>query len=316
MLDRNQLASCIVRTRIVLKGLLNDSLRRGSWLFSRPGSAWSAIPLRTADDVSLHREPSLPFRLLVPHSRIHIAPMISRASPNFLAIACMASLEQEKDASESSQVIHDVCQQYYDGMILDSAADFFGLAHPANPALLHADPYCEAWPWQPVSLAAASAYYRQGIEREYRQYASNEMQIEYPWYYGQVSKKKIRFEASRLCSVMASITSRGYCFADSNDGDIVGWLMIDGPNWHVHVHSGLHRLATLTGLLYRVLPIRIQKVIYRDQIKTWPNVRSGLFTAAEADTVFQSCFTSHMACPEDSWYQDKLPNRYHDLGLL
>ncbi|MDM7938438.1 MAG: hypothetical protein QUV06_13405 [Cyanobium sp. CZS 48M] len=242
--------------------------------------------------------------------------MVSAASPNFLAMAALESLDQSELMPSSNQIMYDTCLLYYNSMTLISAADFFGLPHPVNPELLDSEPFCEAWPWQSVSVDAAGAIYRQGIDLEYAHHAPRHVPIEYPWYYGPVSEDKINLETSRLTKTIASILSKGYVFNDTIDGDITGWLLVDGPDWCVHVHSGLHRLAALTGLLFPVLPIRIEQVLYSDEIMTWPNVESGLFTRTEAGNIFRSCFTSHMACSAQSWYQKKLPNRYHELGIL
>ncbi|MNL59036.1 hypothetical protein D3C87_1827260 [compost metagenome] len=98
-------------------------------------------------------------------------------------------------------------------------------------------------------------------------------------------------EFRRLTGIYDAIAREGYRRSDAPDGDIKGVVLVGGDGFRVLVTAGHHRASALTALGKDTAPIRIDNpVVRRSEAGAWPNVRSGLFSEAQALAVFDRLF--------------------------
>lgn len=112
-------------------------------------------------------------------------------------------------------------------------------------------------------------------------------------FFGPVSQAKGELEFKRLVELFNSVRTNGYvCGQASEDGDIRGRLLARGSAWKVKILRGEHRAAALAALGRDTLPIRFDSrlVVRREEVDSWPNVRSGLFSREQALSVFDRMF--------------------------
>ena len=110
--------------------------------------------------------------------------------------------------------------------------------------------------------------------------------------YPLVSKERAAFEAKLLFDLYNSIKTKGYIESKTASYDPVGAMVaIDSDsNWCWAVSAGIHRCCVLSLLNIPSINVMIKKVIYRDDVESWPNVRNGLYTKEAALKVFDHMF--------------------------
>jgi len=110
--------------------------------------------------------------------------------------------------------------------------------------------------------------------------------------YPLVSKERAVFEAKLLFSLYKSIKSKGYIESKNTNYDPVGAVVaIDSDsNWCWAVSAGIHRCCVLSVSNIPSINVMVKKVIYREDVEFWPNVRNGLYTKEAALKVFDHMF--------------------------
>lgn len=102
-----------------------------------------------------------------------------------------------------------------------------------------------------------------------------------------LSDKKIDVETKRLIDVYRSIKKNGYDIKKSIEAD----LLIRGDEYRWVIIHGHHRAAALEtiGTSDKII-VKIRNIIRIDEVKYWPEVKSGVFTIEEAIKVFCNVF--------------------------
>mgnify|MGYP007011832300 FL=1 len=186
-----------------------------------------------------------------------------------------------------------------------SAAASMGLADPDTPpqageaGLAGLGPLEAVAPWWPDTgggmPAAVAAHIRHRTAVENRESGISGLGAEGGViFFGPVSARKGQVEYDRLIRVWASIRDRGYLRAgDDPHGDVTGSLLLRGTAGEhaVLIGAGQHRLAALAALGARSVPVRLlrnvsPRVVRREDVASWPHVRSGLFRREEALALF------------------------------
>lgn len=171
--------------------------------------------------------------------------------------------------------------------------------------------------WQPQTAAQVLGFVGNGNSKIH---GLPKTQFVYPWeainpeirelrlkivefvYYDQQSKKKksikseklfgpsnafvLKNEAHRLISVYRSIIKNGYIRNNSNYGDIHCYVLVDGKNYVFLINGGTHRMAAVSALGYKNVPIRVAQIIRKEDASCWPHVKNGLFSYNEAMYIF------------------------------
>jgi len=137
--------------------------------------------------------------------------------------------------------------------------------------------------------------------------------IEKGWtWIGPVDNVKLSIEAKRLTNLLQSIQKDGYMRNDENDGDIVANLLVNEQNeWVWQSIGAQHRASVLSALDLKNIPIRVHKVIRRQDVEFWPNVLNKMFTVNEALNVFDMIFNasfSHITSNWDNYISEQKAN--------
>ena len=167
-----------------------------------------------------------------------------------------------------------------------------GLEGPAvSPALAAAPPLGLVMPWQAWTPAEAEKRWASFIELDNREHGTK-LGIGAGWKaWGPIEPAVALQEFRRLTGIYDAIAREGYRRSDAPDGDIKGVVLVGGDGFRVLVTAGHHRASALTALGKDTAPIRIDNpVVRRSEAGAWPNVRSGLFSEAQALAVFDRLF--------------------------
>jgi len=110
--------------------------------------------------------------------------------------------------------------------------------------------------------------------------------------YPLVNRERATFEAKLLFKLYNSIRSKGYVESKNKHHDPVGAIIaIDSDsNWCWAVSAGIHRCCVLSLSNIPSINVMVKKVLYREDVDSWPNVRNGLYTRDAALKVFDHMF--------------------------
>ncbi len=94
----------------------------------------------------------------------------------------------------------------------------------------------------------------------------------------------------RLSKVVHSIQSSGYRGHAYLDGDIEVEALVTGDSFRFHVLNGNHRAAALSALGWQSIPVRVRRLVFREEFAFWPKVQDGTFSPREALAIFDRFF--------------------------
>ena len=190
-------------------------------------------------------------------------------------------------------------KRFYADFQPQSMAEVLGLDHPEMhqiPAMATVMPW---WPDDPATMLRRVAHDPEakillGIEALH---FGVRVEGNYGWqYFGPLSQDVAEMEFTRLINVYESIKKHGYRL--KRGIPIHGEFLISGDDWVWVALGGKHRMSALVALGWDCLPVTTKArygshMVERDQVESWPNVVSGLFTVNEALAVFDARLASH-----------------------
>lgn len=238
------------------------------------------IPLLSLKTIG--RSSRLPVLAICRFEDLRLGPGNESALPNpfFLAAEALSEGSGEKAV--------DILSLYYHRVRFKSWGEFLGCTKKQEARVQDYSPLAEVWPWtKKTQEIFAVNDYKKAIDREFKNYGAIS-DGDYSFYFGPVSKKKIRWELDRLLSVIDSIKKRGYTRSNCIDGDIAGWLLLHEGERVVHIHGGIHRIAALWALGYDKVLIRIDGVYDCAQMSDWQAVNDGTYTHSMVTRVFKN----------------------------
>lgn len=98
----------------------------------------------------------------------------------------------------------------------------------------------------------------------------------------------------RLLATYMLLSQYGYQPEIFPDGYIQGYLLKDGSDYRFYVNEGQHRMAAVGLLGFKTIKARFNPdflpVVDLKNIKTWPQVRRGLYSEGAAERVFRYYF--------------------------
>lgn len=211
-----------------------------------------------------------------------------------------ARLSRSKEGQISEEKMAEVLKLYYHSVIPKNAAELMGLSadsllseHPAWSIVMPWDTETID-EWKPL-VAAAEKFnnYQNGLN----------LSIEEGWtWIGPTSENKRAIEVRRLSSLLASVLDKGYLRNDKRDGDISAVLLVNEENeWVWQSINAQHRAAVVAAIGLEAVPIRVSRVIRREEAAFWPNVMSGLYTKDEAVQVFDTIFQGNYRHVTEKW---------------
>lgn len=180
--------------------------------------------------------------------------------------------------------------QFYRDWRPQSAAVVLGLGD-AVPGLSAAPPLGFVLPWSSLTPKQAEARWVGMIEADNREHGAGADAAAGWKGWGPVSDAVGRLEYRRLVGVYESIRQSGYRRSDEDNGDIKAAVLCRGGVHVVLVTAGHHRAAAAAALGMQTVPVRIDNaLVRREDVRHWPNVRSGLYGEAAALALFDRLF--------------------------
>lgn len=114
-------------------------------------------------------------------------------------------------------------------------------------------------------------------------------------HFGPLTSSQVAIEMERLQSASNSIIQYGYLPELHYDGYVRGFFLVRGSDYRFMVTSGKHRMPAISeGMLSEIdviiEPNNFLPIVDIDDLKDWPQVRSGLYSETEASALFNSYF--------------------------
>ena len=187
------------------------------------------------------------------------------------------------NSKEKFSTIKSILKKYYKCVQPDNIYEWYGLNNEDAPKLSGVPIWAIPEPWKPVTIEKKTRSMQSVALNENKKNGKTLSIFHGDKCFGPVSEEKLCLEAERLKIVMSSIHRKGFQRYDGPDGDIEAQIfMLEDGQWRWMVTRGLHRAAVLAALDWQCIPVRVLSIIYRRDADIWPNVLSGLYTAAGA----------------------------------
>ncbi len=224
-----------------------------------------------------------------------------------------ATIAKDKKESIAKHCIYDILKQYYAKVNPLTAGDLAGVS--SNSKLYDYPSWALVMPWD-IHLPEYQLNKITRIVRMENSKINRNASINNGWAWtGPAGEIKCDVEAIRLINILNSINKHGYKRQDGRDGDIRAILLVNESNkWIWQSTGGQHRAAVLCAIGYEHIPVRIHRVIRREEVRFWPNVVNGLYSVEDARQVFDNIFQGNFAHVTSRWddylksYRSSLPN--------
>ena len=125
------------------------------------------------------------------------------------------------------------------------------------------------------------------MEKEARQHGKRGQEYLFWPFAGPVSLERGELEFQRLKSFLDSVAEHGY-HPNAHEGHVGGYLLTSGDDFAVVVSGGQHRVACLSALGYKRIPVVIKNAqnVNRDDVAQWRGVSTGFFSREQALNIF------------------------------
>lgn len=227
------------------------------------------------------------------------APCTSGSSNPFVE----ALLEYGRDRSAAYE--QTALWRFYRSWQPRSVREVLCLDSASSVDRLSASPYLYVFPWEPGDAQTRGERRRRVISNENvraRERTNDRPEIDadagHP-HWGPATSEKGRLEYGRLTRLYDSILENGFRWQRERSGPIgVSRVLVHEDKWVAIVRKGHHRTAVLAALGWDAAPMRFGDrrpvLVHRGDVLSWPQVRSGVFSTAEALHVFDRVFEGRM----------------------
>ncbi len=236
---------------------------------------------------------------------------LGRGLPLFLFTAkehpfvrAVEATKKISNSKEKKSSIHKILKTYYENVQPETAAEILGLNHGDVKLLDDKPSWAAVFPWDSYDVDQWQKKHEKSVlSQNLRQ--GKILTIDDGWAWsGPVSDKKLSIEVNKLYSLLTNIEKNGYQRHDKIDGDITAVVLLDSSGkWCWQARKGQHRASILSGLGYKKLPIRIDKLVFKKDVEIWPNVSSGLFPKKIALKIFDNVFSGNSPKVAELWIE-------------
>ncbi|TVR84855.1 MAG: hypothetical protein EA412_00110 [Chitinophagaceae bacterium] len=219
---------------------------------------------------------------------------LDKNSNSIFVIAAKKAVEFGLQKKGIEEYLKSIYSKYYELVVPHNAADWLGLDFSKNSVFYSEPPWSAVFPWRARSVESYKNAYVKAAIKENEVLGKN-LTIKDGWLFcGPVSAEKLEIEVERILYVLRSIQKNGYQRDSSSDGDAKATALVntDG-DWRWLLTAGNHRASAAAALGYDSIPIRVNLVIIRDQVKFWPHVVNNNFSIEEALTFFDRVFSGN-----------------------
>jgi len=214
-----------------------------------------------------------------------------RGGNNPLICAGIDYLSTENRSYEGSKLEH-----YYNNFEPANVAEMFRLDGELHSDLIDLPASLFVYPWENDRMKNKKEFRQNFIKAETRK-RGVELPLEHgDGLIGPVSSQRGQQEIDRLVEIIESIRSNRYLLNHQSGGNIEASVLVHGDHYKYLIKDGIHRLSALSALGYEKAPVEVKPTcipgyIYRDEVEYWPNVKNGVFSKAQALTVFDTIFS-------------------------
>lgn len=234
------------------------------------------------------------------HGRAQPGLDVARSTP--FVKAARAAIAHGVERAGVLDTMVATLRPYYERVRPRNAAEWLGLVAAAPAALAAAPPWAAVFPWRARSVESYRKAYEDAALAENRA-VGREVGIEDGWLFcGPVSEDKMRIEAERILFVLRRILEHGYQRSDGNDGDVRATALVDeAGHWRWLITAGNHRASAAAALGLEAIPIRVNLVISRADVRHWRHVADALVDEARALAVFDRYFDARPPKVAEPW---------------
>ncbi len=198
--------------------------------------------------------------------------------------------------------IREVLDNYYNLVQPKNASEIFSFSLRKDSPLNKLPAWSIVMPWDKRNHKDQLKHVKKVVNKENKQ-AGGATGIEDGWAWtGPANPEKIIIESVRLKSILDSIKKRGYQRHNGMGGDISVYIFMGANDkWCWQVKTGQHRATAVSVLGYRNVALRVIKILRREDVHCWPNVKNGLFTTQEALSAFDQVLTGEIPGIAAKW---------------
>ncbi len=205
-----------------------------------------------------------------------------------------------------------ILRNFYNLVVSSVALDVFAIIG-SNSIAKNYPNWAVVMPWESENQQQWFEKVKKSVLSENR-HMGEKMGIEKGWsWLGPTCDEKVRVESKRLLNVLKSIQANGYKRNDYVDGDIrVNILLKNNDEWIWQATTGQHRASVVGSLDYKTIPVRVMKVVKREEVQSWPNVQNGLYTIKEGLKIFDMIYNntfSHLTKDWDAFILTKIKGK-------
>lgn len=202
------------------------------------------------------------------------------------------------------QILKEVLTSYYSTVQPQNALEWLGLESEDAPKLAQAPPWAAPPPWTNLSIKEVDTNVNADMLHD-SGHGDKKMTLDQGWAHcGPVSDDKIQLEVERLYVALDSIQSLGYDRNFGPGGDIgAKFLINEAGDWRWLISPGNHRIAIVSALGYKEVPVLAKSLVFRRDVDIWPNVLSGLYTRTGALKYFDNLFHGNIPAVVQPWVE-------------
>ena len=222
----------------------------------------------------------------------------------------IAAREASRTNFERNVIIKKILAKYYEMVRPESINSILGISSE-NKELSNLPGWAVLMPWDKENIFQWKEKIESSVMLENSCYRKN-VGVKCGWAWaGPTSEIKCEIESRRLLGVLDSVLKYGYKRHNGPDGDIVANVLVRSPDeWVWQSIGAQHRASVLSALGEETIPVRVMRVIRREDVLSWPNVVRGLYTKEEAIKIFDDIFHANYSHVALAWEEYVSANGY------
>ncbi len=238
----------------------------------------------------------------IDHGRSQPGFSLNGNSNSIFVVAAKKAVEFGLQKNGVEDYLKSIYSKYYELVVPKNAAAWLDLGFSEDSIFYSEPPYAAVFPWRARSVESYKNAYVNAAIKENEALGKN-LTIKDGWLFcGPVSEEKLKIEVERILNVLRSIEKKGYQRDSSSDGDAKATALVNtNGDWRWLLTAGNHRASAAAALGYDKIPIRVNLVIIRDQVKYWPHVVNSNFSEEEALTFFDRVFNGKGSEITNQW---------------
>jgi ubiquinone/menaquinone biosynthesis C-methylase UbiE len=178
-------------------------------------------------------------------------------------------------------------ENFYQRFSPRNVFEYLDLGESEAPGLVECEAWTAPYPWELSTIKDNLRIMSSGLISEASSYGFKLNILDGCSWCGPVTRTKLECEVQRYVSVMESLQQTGFLLDNEWASAVsVVALVSDEGRYGLLLQDGAHRFAAAAALGAQRIPYRVVGMVYRGDVDTWPNVKSGLYTKLGALRLF------------------------------